>query len=82
MKPQVKGDFDGIGPGQSHAQILVHQEGLAHAAPEPGPLSRAAGLAGWMTCMGDVLLVRHGETEWSRSGQHTGVTALPLTSGG
>ena len=28
--------------------------------------------------MGEILVLRHGATEWSRSGQHTGVTDLPL----
>jgi len=58
------------------------------SAGRPQPPVSVTGNNVWMTgdstvaSQGEVVVVRHGATEWSRSGQHTGVTDLPLLPDG
>ncbi|MFT0173612.1 histidine phosphatase family protein [Paraburkholderia mimosarum] len=42
----------------------------------------SANPAGLTSGVREIWLIRHGETQWSRSGQHTGRTDIPLTEHG
>jgi probable phosphoglycerate mutase len=56
----------------------------AHLSPGSGGSAAGGAPAGSSApgTPGRVVLVRHGQTEWSRSGQHTSVTDLDLTEHG
>lgn len=68
--------------GRGRLAQLVRALPLQGRGPGFESLTAHHPIPGKPTVANEIWLVRHGETEWSRSGQHTGRTDLPLTEKG
>jgi broad specificity phosphatase PhoE len=62
--------------------MTVDDTSKAGSSDQPGSLEPAFDVPANLAASTAIWLVRHGETEWSRSGQHTGRTDVALTPAG